>query len=368
MVNKTEKWFDVDKNGLQELQLGKSKSYIVRELIANAWDEETAFCQVNTSYRNGGATISVEDDSPDGFKDLTDSYTLFKHTDKRSNPEKRGRYNLGEKQVLAVCKEATIESTNGTIKFNKDNTRSMSKARRDKGTKITQKVRMTKADYDEILETLNHYLSPQNILTTINGKPLQYKQPIQITHATLQTELEHNGVFSKTERKTRIEIHEASGESYLYEMQIPVTKIDCPLSIDIQQKIPLDKDRETVSQAFLQDVYAEVLNAMYNEIPKANSSDNWIRQATSDPRISPNALEAITKKRFGDRVLVNNPNDRNANDEAIAKGYRVIQGPELSGNEWQQLKQKAPIASTTAKFGAEEGPTKDIVPTSAQIK
>lgn len=369
MNKRTKNWFEVDKDGLKALQLGKPKSYIIRELVANAWDENITLCKIETSHKNGIATVSVEDDSPEGFRDLTDSYTIFKHTDKRSNPKQRGRFNIGEKQVLSICRDAKVESTKGTITFNKDGTRSHSSRHRDKGTKVTVNIRMSKADYEEILEALKLYLPPKNIVTTINGQKLDYKQPFKTISATLQTELETNGIFGKTQRKTEIEIHEVSGDSYLYEMQIPVTKIDCQFSIDIQQKIPLNIDRETVSQAFLKSVFAEVLNATYDDIPEEKSSDTWIRQATSDERISSDAIETITKKRFGDKVLVANPNDPNANDEALAKGYKVIQGRELSAEEWQQLKDKAPIISTSALFGTQGfAQAKEITPTPEQIK
>ena len=32
-------WFEVDKDGLRQLQEGKDKRYLLRELIQNAWDE-----------------------------------------------------------------------------------------------------------------------------------------------------------------------------------------------------------------------------------------------------------------------------------------------------------------------------------------
>jgi hypothetical protein len=365
---KSSSWLEVDKDGLRELQEGKPKSYLVRELVANAWDEDITFCNINTAYEKGVANISVEDDSPNGFKDLADSYTLFKHTSKRSNPNQRGRFNLGEKQVLSLCHDAKVESTKGTIIFNKDGTRSRSSKHTDKGTKVTVNVKMSRPDYEEIINSLGHYLSPKNILTKINGQTLEYKQPFKTTSATLQTELEEDGAFRKTQRKTEIEIHRISGDSYLYEMQIPVMKIDCQFSIDIQQKIPLNIDRETVSPAFLKTVFAEVLNATYNDITDEDSSENWIRQASGSERISGNAIAEVTRKRFGEKVLIGNPFDPTANDEAISNGYKVIQSKELSQEERQQLKSKAPIESTTAQFGGEWVHAKEIAPSAEQAK
>ena len=73
-------WFEVDRNGLKALQEGKPKTFIVRELLQNALDENITVCKLDVWWDAGVATISVEDDSPEGFRDLSDAYTLFKDT------------------------------------------------------------------------------------------------------------------------------------------------------------------------------------------------------------------------------------------------------------------------------------------------
>ncbi len=80
---------------------------------------------------------------------------------------------------MAICRDAKVESTKGTITFNKDGIRSHSVSHRDKGTKVTVDIRMSKTGYEEILEALKLYLSPKNIVTTINGRKLEYKQPFK---------------------------------------------------------------------------------------------------------------------------------------------------------------------------------------------
>jgi hypothetical protein len=39
-------WFEVDVEGLKALFKGKSKKYIINELVANAWDENITFCKI----------------------------------------------------------------------------------------------------------------------------------------------------------------------------------------------------------------------------------------------------------------------------------------------------------------------------------
>jgi len=66
------------------------------------------------------------------------------------------------------------------------------------------------------------------------------------------------------ERNTKVDLYKTT-KSYLYEMGIPVVEIDCEWSIDVQQKIPLGIDRETISQSYLRDLFSEVLNNTYEE-------------------------------------------------------------------------------------------------------
>ena len=72
-TNKTKNWFEVDVEGLKALQKGKSKTFIVRELIQNAWDENIKNCELDISYSKGKINVIVKDDSPEGFKISGDS-------------------------------------------------------------------------------------------------------------------------------------------------------------------------------------------------------------------------------------------------------------------------------------------------------
>ncbi len=69
---------------------------------------------------NGYVIIEVLDDSKKGFRDIKDSYTLYKDTYKRKDPEKRGRFNLGEKQVFSICDKAQVQTTTGTVIFDEN--------------------------------------------------------------------------------------------------------------------------------------------------------------------------------------------------------------------------------------------------------
>ncbi len=343
-------WFEVSKEGLRELQEGKSKSFVLKELVQNAWDENTKKCVVKADYENEVAKISVEDDNPEGFRDLTDSYTLFQHTEKRKNPEKRGRFNIGEKQILSICEEATVETTKGTVVFDVEGRRNERK-NREKGSKITVKIKMKREEYQEMLDSVKTYLIPKGIYLEVNGEKIKYIQPYKTFEASLLTEIEENRIMKRVFRKTNVNVVKSEAP-ILYEMGLPIQKIECEFSIDVQQKIPLSIDRDVVLPSFLTELYAEVLNHIGEDITEINSSQVWVREATTSKRIDEEILKEVINKRFGDKVCVADPFDRRSIDEAIASGYRVVRGSEMSKEEWENVKGANLICSSSKLFGA----------------
>lgn len=342
-------WFSVSVEGLKELQQGKPKIYIIRELIANAWDEQITECKVNFYFVEGKVTIIVEDDCPEGFVDLQDSFTLFKHTNKRADPNKRGRYCLGEKQSISICDFAIIETTKGTVLFNKKG-RVISKVKRIKGSKITLGLKMSKAEFDSLSEIKNYFV-PEGINFIVNGEKVEYRKPFRILEAILLTEKEENNILKRTSRKTQIFLHKAVGKSRICELGIPVEEINCPFDINIQQKVPLGIDRENILPAFLKDVFAEVLNCTFENITEDSSSDLWIRTAITDERIKSDAVRGIIKKRYGENACIANPFDKNSIDEAISRGYKIISGSEMSGEEWNAVKTNNILRTSSDLFG-----------------
>src|SRR5262249_36749196 len=116
---KMKNWFEVDKQGLARILERKGKEFVLYELTQNCWDEP-GVTQVKLSLEyqgRGKALLIVEDDAPEGFKDLRHAFTLFADSAKKSNPEQRGRFNIGEKLVLAISDEVTIRTTSGGVRF-----------------------------------------------------------------------------------------------------------------------------------------------------------------------------------------------------------------------------------------------------------
>lgn len=347
---KTKNWFDVSKDGLKKLQLGKPMHYAIRELLQNAMDEDTTRIDVDSTYENGRAEFVVIDDSSMGFRDLSDAYTLFQPTYKQENPEKRGRFNLGEKQAFSICEEATIITTTGSIIFDKRG-RHTNTRRTQKGTEVHIIIKIKKTGYESILSEISKYIMPKQIDYRINGAKINRIESKSSYPAKLLTEFEKNGIMRQAERETIIDIIEPLDKSILYEMGIPVIEIDCDYSINVQQRIPLGVDRETVKPIFMKELFAEVLKRTKEELPEESSGASWVRMGmTMIDRMDKETVDLIIKKRYGEKALVSNPSDPISIDDAISNDYNVVRGNEMNREEWETVRRFGSLQSTSDVF------------------
>lgn len=368
--------FEVDVEGMRQLQASKPKWFIIRELLQNAMDENVTEIRLNMKWEGRGrAFIEVVDDSPEGFVDLADSYTLFKETRKRADSSKRGRFNLGEKQVLCMAEIAVIETTTGTISFDiNKGTRIHSRKKTEKGSRVYVVVKMTHDEFKECVKLACRIIPDKGVpiyvsvnseeITMVNsGKTLP---TCTIYEVSLPTELKVDGDMRRVKKVTNIDVYKPADmgmqDSYLYELGIPICEIECDYSIDIRQKVPLSNDRDSVEPKFLKLVYAYLLNATHEELAPDQSSNLWVRTATTAPECSTVAVKDIITKRFGAKSLIANPFDKRSMDEAISGGYNVIHGSELSSEEWDRIKEDNLLESTSSKFKVDMTSARTVQP------
>lgn len=346
-------WFKANKEGLAKLVAGKPKSFILRELIQNAWDEDITICNVDIKYKDGLIELTVEDDSPDGFRDITHTYTLFADTYKRSDFKKRGRFNTGEKYALSLCDKAIIKTTKGTIIFD-DNGRNETTSVTKCGSVITMWFKATKDEYDEIVQSVDALLIPKDIIFVVNGKKYKYKKPLRTFHALLLSEITDpkTGVIGKTRRKGEVHVIEKDDDelAYVYEMGIPVQEIDGSYHLDVQQKIPLDQSRETVLPCFLKELYAATLENIHDIVDEEVSGETWVTEGLKSKKVSKDTLKDIITKRYGEKVVVADNFSPNSIDDAKADGYTVLRGTEMPREAWSNVKKHNLISSSSKQF------------------
>lgn len=337
-------WFTVDKAGLGKLLERRGKGWVIAELIQNAWDEsKTTVVQVTLEPVPGRplCRLSVVDNSPDGFRNLTHAYTLFAESYKKGNEQQRGRFNLGEKLVLALCETAVISSTTGTVEFNNEGRQMHPRRKRETGTQFEAMVKMTREEYEEVCAEILRLIPPPSIETVFNGVPLARRSPIATFKATLPTEIaDGQGILRRVRRETTVKVYEphANETAWVYEMGIPVAETGDKYLVDVQQKVPLNMERDALPEAYLRELRAVVLNATAEMLTPEDASATWVGDAMEDDRVEAQAVTRVMDQRFGKKRVVFDPSDREANALATSQGHTVIAGGTFSKKQWDNIK------------------------------
>ena len=328
-------WFDVDKSGLAKLLERKGKAFAIYELIQNAWDTETNRVEVTLERIPGSpyAKLVVADDNPLGFANLTHAFTLFAESERKGDATKRGRFNLGEKLVLAVCRSATIETTSGTLIFNDSGRRKTGKATAA-GSVFTGEMRMSDAEIAECNEAVARLIPPAGIETIYNGTILEERDLVGARECKLPVEIaDKEGVLRRSQRMTKICLFEPlPGEkASIYEMGIPIVETGDRWHVNVLQKVPLNFDRDNVTPAYLALVRSIVLARMTDELSEADANSTWTRDAVEQhgDKLPEATVEKIMDLRFGEKRVSYDPSDPEANNRAVSAGYTVVHGSQI---------------------------------------
>jgi hypothetical protein len=342
-------WFEVDREGLAKLMEGRrGKEWILYELLQNAWDENSKNVTVVLSREPGSRYVDlvVTDDNPEGFKDLSHAFVLFAESRKKGDATKRGRYNLGEKLVLALAESASIASTKGTVTFDQEGRRQSRKCRLI-GSAFSGRFKLTNDEAELMRRSAFTMIAPASIVTTINGEALPQRDVLREFTATLPTEVgDAEGVIRRTTRQTMVRIYQPlEGElPFIYEMGIPIVGHADRWHIDIQQKVPLSLERDNVTPAYLARLRALVLENMIDQVD-AEDANAWARDAIRHHGgdLSAGALQRVAELRFGERRVAYDPSDPEANHLAMSRGYQVVYGGNMKSEEWEAMRRVGAI-------------------------
>jgi hypothetical protein len=340
-------WFAVDKEGLGKLVERRGKAFVIFELVQNAWDcAGTKQVDVSLTWLGRDrAELTVVDDHPDGFKDLAHAYTLFAPSEKKRDPNRRGRFNLGEKLVLAICDRASVTSTKGQVLFDRDGSRRAGRGRTEQGSVFHATVKMTGEEFKDVALQACKLLPPTGVVTMYNGVEITAVEPLRVIEdAFLSTEIsDGTGVLRRRYAHTEVALYlRAAGEqAMLYEMGIPVVELgDDPFHVDVRQKIPLTMERDGVPPGYLRDIRGVVLDGAHDLISAAGMVGKWTQDAIEESS-NKEAVRAVITKRYGEKVVISDPSDQEGTKIAHSRGYTVIPGGSFTGDAWDKIKDAA---------------------------
>ena len=337
-------WFEADAEGLRKLVEGRPKVTLLRELIQNALDENSTRVDLTLEpvERRPLAQLIVEDDNPGGFADLSHAYTLFAESGKKADPTKRGRFNLGEKLVLSCFTEARVVSTSGSVEFRSDGTRRRRRTpRTSEGSRLEGLVRMTRAELGEALDDIHLLLPPADAEVWVNGERIPVRTPVLEFEVSLPTVIaDEEGVLRRTRRKTHLEIFRPiEGEvATLFELGIPVVETGDEFHVNVQQKVPLNSDRDNVTPGFLREVRTAVLNASATLLDGDALSRPWVGDALRSSNVTEDVVRTVVRERFGENVVAADPSDPEAMNKAASCGFTVLAGGTLDKDQWENVR------------------------------
>lgn len=348
-------WFTANKDGLRQIheRLVDRRGFgmIGGELYQNVADTDATFCKMNIEKVPGRprVIITVEDDGH-GFKDLTHAWTMFAPSEKKNDPTKAGRFNLGEKVVLSFADNAEIYTTTGTVIFDESGRHEKPRRKRKSGTVFTASISCNQERYEQLIAYMRSIIVRPGLKLTVNGEEIFNRSPIHQFNYPLQTEIGDD--LRKSTRITEVQVYEVSGDevAMLYELGIPVVETGDRWHYNIQQKVPLNVDRDNVPPAFLNSVRVAVFNEMHKKIEDEDTTSTWIKEASSDSRCSNEAAETLRVKQYGQKSVAFDPTNQEANAEAVAHGYVLIPPRGLSPGQRENLKRAGTLLSSSNVF------------------
>jgi hypothetical protein len=355
-------WFVIDKEGLRKTLSRKGKAFAIFELLQNGFDADATKVEITLGEPKDGKSILIcDDNAPLGYVDMSNAHTMFGESAKKTDVHKRGRFNVGEKYVLALCDKATIISKTGRTMFHEDGTRTHDTVKTEAGTTFTGFLPLTMTEYNDMVQKVGLVIPP--VPTYFNGKRLPERKVLHEFTAQLPTELaDENGILRSKKRTVTIRLYETpkGGGAWLYEMGMPVVLIDCKWSVDIQQKVPLNIERDNVTPSYLKAVYQAILDERSDYLTEDDAAAAWVTTGLSSPKVSIEAVKAVVEKRFGKDAVIYDRNDLGANREAVARGRMVIprgaMTPELRKNF-----ERAGVEKSSAKYSTASTPVVGLI-------
>ena len=314
-------WFQISDSGWRRINADRSMGHLIREGISNSFDQEDV-TTVKVIVQKGH--VVIEDDSKTGIPDPELISVIFL-TDKEDSPTKRGRKGRGLKELLSVATRAIIETCGYTITFD-DKGRTETKNERTIGTRIEVWSDVEKwQDTKEAIKYLTKIIPPKKLF--INNKEIIKPPQIRCFSYELATNVITDGIQTTISRRTPINIYEAK-KGWLYEMGIPIQEIECPYLVDIQQRVPMNDNRDVVDQYYINTVLAAMVDEMIDYLSDTEIREAWVM--ANPYKITHNTATTIAARIAGHKAVLSK--DKHADDVAEQHGYKVIKRSHLGSN------------------------------------
>lgn len=372
MVREKSGMYDFADESWNQRQQERPLHEVVKEPVQNSMDTGS---DIEISIRYDDNSIIVEDYDSDGVEDISNFTTVFQGT-KGGDPNTRGRFGRGLKELVGASEVTLAQSTGGTVKWDQSDEdaprKEYEEVGRDEGTMIyASNPEWEEEDLDDVKYFLESIIPEPDMQIRLEDdrgyrETLEYDQPDRIYESVLEAA---NG----EELETDVEVRRSEeGQGGIFEIGIPVTTDeDFPYRFNIQQTVPMAEQRQSVSKGYRGEVLQSLIEneldfIRFEELRQEYITDNLIASSRMDDEVEREFIEKFLKQPFDWLAL----STTSAIDDTVEKaGYEVVNPEEdnLSHNVTTLVKDHLPSTAEVAEE-MERGDTldKDIEPSEAQ--
>ena len=358
VLERSETRFQISDDGWARMNAGRDAGDLIREAVSNTFDAEgvtKVFIEIGVGY------ATIEDNSPSGIGDPRLITTVFM-TAKEDSHLLRGRKGRGLKELISAAAWAEVDTIGHRVVFKEGRERYASN--RAVGTKVTVKAaQWDKEATDAAVAYLKKIIAPANIKFYLNGTEVAQSKIRSSFACTLNTQIVESGIQRTVYRYTTVNIvnlKKGETEGWLFEMGIPVQRINTKFHVDVQQRIPLNDNRDIVDQYYLNDLYSEILNHNIKSLNKTTLREEWVLRGM--PCANHDASIAYVEKMFDEKAdkIALKGNDALANDTVKMHGFKLVDLTHLPSGVATNLARVAQSAEVLAKK-IEDVTTKDNI-------
>jgi hypothetical protein len=326
----TQTVLEIDIAGYRQTLENKGKPRILIEALSNAFDPKGTTVVIASLTKEGQwATLTVKDNDPDGFANLKDAFTLFAASNRREDPEARGRFGQGEKEIVAICCDGsqaslTIKSTTGTVEFDQSGRYETPSERTVTGTELTAVLKLNQKDVVEFMDLVRYIIVPEGVTFTFNGKMIERPTITATACETLPTVIwDAEGNLVNTRRQTNIEfIDRGVEQAWIFELGIPVVEHDGRFHINVMQKVPLNSARDNVNPGYLRKLREIMLNETHDILTSVDMKSAWVSEAKHNA--NEDALRSYSHQVYGPNAVIADPSNHEATKRAHDQNRTVI--------------------------------------------
>jgi hypothetical protein len=320
----TRDWFGVDSTGWRRLNAGRKMGHLIKEGISNIFDL-TDIKQAVVKVEPGH--VVIEDNHAHGFSEPELVFTIFL-TDKEDSHKMRGRKGRGLKELISAADKAIIETVGFTITFDEDG-RTQEPNNRTSGTKIEvwSSLESWQGEHlNDAVSYLRKIIAPKGVELIINNILVPRPELDYQLDLYLLTTVIKEGVEKETGEHTEVDVYklrEGESKGWIHEMGIPIQEISTPFHIDVQQRIPMNDNRDQARYDWLKTLSQKIIIKRINAMSKDDLLQEWVVETSHSWAYDTDTSKTFAKKILGDKGVVKSENKK-ANDVVKESGFEVV--------------------------------------------